>query len=104
MGRKGRSDVLRSVPQRGDVSRNKHAISKRDRERNADGRMEPLEASGGAIVYAGAGARVSVGALGVALGIRRAAARDLNEGPDQQGSEGLERFRAALTVSWSTGL
>ncbi|HYG66692.1 MAG TPA: hypothetical protein VD838_03500, partial [Anaeromyxobacteraceae bacterium] len=76
----------------------------RDRERDAEGRMAPLEASGGAILYAGAGARLSVGALGVALGIRRAAARDLNEGPDQQGSEGLERFRAALTLSWSAGL
>jgi hypothetical protein len=38
MGRKGRSDVVRSVPQRGDVSRNKYAISKRDRERNVSER------------------------------------------------------------------
>jgi hypothetical protein len=33
MGRKGRSDVCRSVPKRGGVSRNNHVISKRDRER-----------------------------------------------------------------------
>jgi hypothetical protein len=75
----------------------------RDRERNADGAMEPLRASGGAILYAGAGARLSVGAFGAALGIRRAALTDLNERGDQQGSEGLEAFRAALTLSWSTG-
>jgi hypothetical protein len=76
----------------------------RDRERNADGALESLQASGGAILYAGAGARLSVGAFGVALGIRRAAFSDLNERADQQGSEGLERFRAALTLSWSTEL
>lgn len=74
----------------------------RDRERNADGHLAPLRASGGAILYAGGGARLSVGAFGVALGIRRAALTDLNERPEQQGSEGLERFRAALTLSWST--
>ena len=39
-----------------------------------------------------------------ALGAKRAALTSLNEEADQQGSEGLERFRAAFTVSYSTGL
>jgi hypothetical protein len=76
---------------------------RRDRERNDEGAMAPLRASGGTILYAGAGARLSLGAFGVALGIRRAELTDLNERADQQGSEGLERFRAAATLSWSTG-
>lgn len=76
----------------------------RDRERNSSGRMEKLQASGGTILYAGLGARVYYGQLGVALGVRRAALKSLNEGSDQQGAEGLENVRAALTVSYSAGL
>lgn len=37
-----------------------------------------------------------------ALGMKRAVLKDLNEQSEQQGSEGLERFRAAFTVSYST--
>jgi hypothetical protein len=76
----------------------------RDRERSGAGAMERLPASGGAILYAGAGVRVYRGNLGLALGLKRAALMDLNEARDQQGSEGLEQVRAALTLSWSKAL
>jgi hypothetical protein len=75
----------------------------RDRAGEAGAALSRLDASGGSILYAGAGARASFGRLGVALGIRRAAARALNEGSEQQGSEGLEAFRAAGSISWSFG-
>ena len=75
----------------------------RDRQRNDAGAMEPLQASGGAILYAGAGVRAYYGPFTVGLGVKRAALKRLNEQSDQQGSEGLERFRAAFTVSYSTG-
>ena len=76
----------------------------RDQERNEAGVLEPLRASGGAILYAGAGLRAYYGPVTMALGVRRAALKDLNEQAEQQGSEGLEKFRAALTVSYSTRL
>ena len=79
-------------------------LLRRDRERSDAGAMEPLPASGGTILYAGAGARVFYGPFSVAVGVRRAAWKDLNEQAAQQGSEGLERFRAALTVGYSTRL
>jgi len=71
----------------------------RDRERG-----EALEASGGAILYAGLGVRASYAGLSLSLGARYAVAKALNEEPDQQGSEGLETVRASLTLSYSTGL
>jgi hypothetical protein len=37
------------------------------------------------------------------FGARRAALARLNERADEQGSERLERFRAALTLGYSTG-
>jgi hypothetical protein len=76
----------------------------RDRERNDVGAMEQLQASGGAILYAGAGVRAYHGPFTVALGVKRAALKSLNEQAEQQGSEGLEKFRAALTFSYSTRL
>lgn len=76
----------------------------RDRERNAAGVMEPLQASGGAILYAGLGVRAYYGPVTVALGVKRAALRRLNEQADQQGSEGLEQLRAALTLGYATRL
>jgi len=75
----------------------------RDRERNNAGAMEQLQASGGAMLYAGAGVRALYGPFTVGLGVKRAALKSLNEQSDQQGSEGLERLRAAFTVSYSTG-
>jgi hypothetical protein len=76
----------------------------RDRERDEQGVVQALRASGGAILYGGAGARAYLGAWTVGLGMRRAAWKDLNEGAEQQGSEGLERFRTTLTVSYATRL
>jgi hypothetical protein len=76
----------------------------RDRERNDAGAMEQLQASGGAILYAAAGVRVNYGALSVGLGVKRAARKELNEQAEQQGSEGLERFRTGMTLSWSKAL
>ena len=73
----------------------------RDRERDASGAMESLRASGGVILYAGLGLRAIYGPTSVGFGIRKAALKDLNEQADQQGSEGLEEFRAAFTVSGS---
>ena len=73
----------------------------RDRERNAAGSLEPLAASGGAILYGGLGVRLYLGRVSMGLGVRRAVAKALNEQDQQQGSEGLERFRATFTVSVS---
>ena len=74
----------------------------RDRERNDAGAMEPATASGGAILYVGLGLRAYCRRFSAGLGIRRAAPRSLNEQALQQGSEGLEKFRAAFTLSAST--
>ena len=76
----------------------------RDRERGGAGAMEALQASGGAVLYAGAGVRAYSGPVTVALGARRAALRRLNEQAAQQGSEGLEQLPASLTVSSATRL
>jgi hypothetical protein len=76
----------------------------RDRERNGAGVMEGIRASGGAILYAGAGVRAHHGPFTVALGVKRAALKRLNEQADQQGSEGLEKLRAALTLGYSARL
>ena len=74
----------------------------RDRQRDGAGSMQPLRASGGAIVYAVGGVRACSGPFSVALAVKRAALKSLNEQADQQGSEGLERLRAAFTFSYST--
>jgi hypothetical protein len=66
--------------------------------------MEQLRASGGDILYAGAGVRAYYGPFTVGLGVKRAALKSLNEQADQQGSEGLEELRAAVTFSYSTRL
>jgi hypothetical protein len=73
----------------------------RDKERNGAGEMESLQASGGGILYAGLGTRLFFGPFSAALGIRRAALKELNEAQDQQGSEGLEKLRLAGTLSYS---
>ena len=72
----------------------------RDRERNAQGAMEPLRASGGTVLYGGLGLRAYAGRLSVALAARTSLARRLDEQAEQQGSEGLEWVRAALTLSY----
>ena len=76
----------------------------RDREQNEAGAMEPLQASGGAILYVAAGVRAYYGPFTVGLGLKRASLKSLNEEASQQGSEGLETFRGALTFSYSTPL
>ncbi|MBK9516070.1 MAG: transporter [Anaeromyxobacter sp.] len=63
-----------------------------------------LRASGGTILYGQLGARATFGALSVGLGVKRALATSLNEAADQQGSEGLEAYRAALVVGYATRL
>jgi hypothetical protein len=71
----------------------------RDRE---DGMA--LRASGGTILYGQLGARWTTGSLSLGASIKRAVSKSLNEAADQQGSEGLEDFRAALVVGWSKRL
>lgn len=63
-----------------------------------------LRASGGTILYGQLGARWTLGGLSVGASVRRAVARSLHEGAEQQGSEGLEAFRAALVLGWSSRL
>jgi hypothetical protein len=74
----------------------------RDQSDAETGTLEALQASGGTIAYGQLGARATLGAFAVGASVKRAFAKDLNEGPDQQGSEGLEEYRAALTLGWST--
>lgn len=76
----------------------------RDWERGDDGKMADMKASGGTILYAGGGLRSNLGRLSLALGIKKGALSSLNEGSDQQGSEGLERFRMSATMSYAFGL
>lgn len=61
-----------------------------------------LQASGGTVLYGQLGARVTLGSLSIGASLKRAVAKSLHEAADQQGSEGLESFRAALIVAWST--
>ncbi len=79
-------------------------LLQRDRRLADTGSMEPLRASGGSILYADLGVRACYAPFSIALGVKRAALKRLNEAADQQGSEGLERFRAALTISYATRL
>ncbi len=63
-----------------------------------------LEASGGTILYGQLGVRATFGSVSVGASVKRAVASSLNEGSQQQGSEGLEDYRAALVLGWSTRL
>jgi hypothetical protein len=69
----------------------------RDRE---DG--SPRAASGGDVLYGSIGVRATFGALSVGFAAKRVLARRLHEQPLQQGSEGLEDHRGALTIGWTT--
>jgi len=60
-----------------------------------------LDASGGTILYGQLGARVTLGSFSVGASVKRAVAKALNEAADQQGSEGLEAFRAALVLGYA---
>jgi hypothetical protein len=74
----------------------------RDRSDEETGTMEPLQASGGSILYGLVGARATFGSLSIGASVKRAVAKDLNEEAEQQGSEGLESYRAAFVLGWST--
>jgi hypothetical protein len=67
----------------------------RDRE---DGVGE--DATGGEMVYALPGVRLSWERLSTGLGIKTPIWTNLNEERDQQGAEGKEDFRIILTASW----
>lgn len=61
-----------------------------------------LPASGGTILYGQMGARATIGTFSVGASLKRALATSLNEGAEQQGSEGLESYRAALVIGYAT--
>ncbi len=64
---------------------------------------EDLRASGGTILYISPGMRVSLPKLwnaNLGLLIKFPVVKDLNEGAEQQGSEGLEKFRVIGTLSF----
>jgi hypothetical protein len=56
------------------------------------------------MLYASLGVRAYRGPFTVALALKRAVAVGLNEQAAQQGCEGLEKLRAALTFSYTTRL
>lgn len=70
----------------------------RDRARSAAGDLQPVAASGGLVLYAGVGLRAYFDRFSAAVGVRRAALKRLDEQAQQQGAEGLERFRATVSV------
>ena len=62
-----------------------------------DGVGEP--ATGGKILYVVPGVRVSVDKFSFAAGIKKPIAKSLNEEKDQQGAEGVEKYRLIFTAS-----
>jgi len=76
----------------------------RDREGATAGTLAALRASGGTILYGQLGARATFGALSLGASVKRAALKGLNEAADQQGSEGLESYRAAVVLGYATRL
>jgi hypothetical protein len=73
----------------------------RDRTDEGTGVLAPMQASGGTILYGALGARATFGSLTLGVIVKSAIARRLNEESQQQGSEGLERFRAALVLGYA---
>jgi hypothetical protein len=61
--------------------------------------MTPLQASGGNILYGSLGLRAYLGRIALALGVKRAVLKQLNEAAEQQGAEGLESFRLSFALS-----
>jgi hypothetical protein len=76
----------------------------RDKEMDAAGKMEELDASGGLVAYATAGVRLYWERLSAGFGAKKAFLSLLNERGEQQGSEGREDFRLMLTLSTTVGL
>jgi hypothetical protein len=62
----------------------------------------PLRASGGDVLYGQLGVRAALGPISLGVSVKRALATRLNEASEQQGSEGLEAYRAAIVVGWAT--
>jgi hypothetical protein len=75
------------------------ARDREDPDRDGPEPMSALSASGGNILYGSVGLRAYLGRIAMALGIKRAVLKRLNEESAQQGSEGLETFRLALALS-----
>jgi hypothetical protein len=73
----------------------------RDKTDQGGGPFGAMQASGGTILYGQLGARAYLGPVSVGLLVKRALARSLNEQAQQQGSEGLEQFRAALVIGYA---
>jgi hypothetical protein len=61
-----------------------------------------LQASGGTILYGQLDARVTIGSFSLGASVKRAVVKRLNEAADQQGSEGLEDYRAAVVLGYAT--
>jgi hypothetical protein len=77
------------------------------RDRDSSDATQPntlldCQASGGGILYGSLGMRAYLGRFALGLGVKRAMLKWLNEESDQQGSEGLERFRLAFIISGTT--
>jgi hypothetical protein len=75
-----------------------------DEDGDGPGAMAGLRASGGNILYGSLGLRVYVGRIAVGIGVKRALGKQLNEGSEQQGSEGLENFRVSFALSGTVPL
>jgi hypothetical protein len=73
---------------------------RRDRSDEGLAAVTSMTESGGTILYGQLGARATLGSFSVGLSFKRAVASRLNEAAGQQGSEGLESFRAALVVGY----
>lgn len=68
----------------------------RDEERG-----KGLRASGGTILYLSPGVRFSIFNANVGLLLKFPVLKDLKEEDEQQGSEGLEKIRAIVTISFA---
>jgi hypothetical protein len=75
-----------------------------DEDKDGPAMMSGLPASGGSILYGSLGVRAYLGRIALGLAVKRAVLKRLNEGSEQQGSEGLEDFRLAFTVGGTVPL
>jgi hypothetical protein len=75
-----------------------------DEDLDGPGTLTGLSASGGDILYGSVGLRAYLGPVALGVGAKRALGKRLNEGAEQQGSEGLENFRLSFTLSVATPL
>jgi hypothetical protein len=66
--------------------------------------MISRQASGGNLLYGSLGLRAYLGRIALGLGVKRALLKRLNEGSEQQGSEGLENVRVSFALSGTVQL